>query len=471
MSVTLPGSRAVDDRRRRRLAVSGDAPGADTDQDASAGYTVLRERVAELPSASPWLPLGRWKRVAVMTVFWGLLGLVGWLICQPHFIPAPVSVVWQPLTVGATPKLVSYTCVVLWLLAAELAGIVGWYRSHSLLDFSGRYRRWGWVTLVLLGESLLAGTQLHLLLVEAYADQLTWLTWRRETLAWLGPQVLLAGLTFFLMDRDCRRCTSSVVLLRLSAVVGLVLTGGLLATPEIQCEAWYLPAMLAGQFLALGLLVTGLWRQALYVAYICPDPPVAKTGASWLGLPGRVMMLLVARWWRPAEEAVEEPAPKRRRRRKAAEDGEEETPAPKRRRKTAATKTKRKTRTRTKPESEEGYEEVEETGEDAWGSQGEDSSAESEEAEDAGSSSESDWEEDELERLEALTRPAGAPTPVAASSKSRHSDADESEEESGEYGGIDDGHSSSDQLKGLSKRQRRELKKQQRDGERDDRRR
>ncbi len=474
MSVTSPGSRAVDDRRRRRLAVSGDAPGTDSSEGETASTTAFRERAAEATSASPWLPLAMWQRAVLLIGFWSLLIGLGTFAALPHVIPAPLCRICLPLVIGPSAKLVGFVDIVLRLLAAEFAAIVGWYRSHSLLDFSGRYRVWGWIAVAWALASFLAATSLHLLLADAYAERLTWLTWRQETLAWLVPLTVAGLVTVWLADRDIRRCVSSLILVRLAAVAGLALSAGVVYTPELQCEVWFAPAMLAGRWVGLGLLVTGMWRHANFVAYTCPDPPEKRAARTWLGFIMAGFVALAARWWIPSAAVAADAAPKRGRRRKKteAEGEDEESSAPKRRRKPAAAKSKRaskpRTRSKPEPEQEEGYESEEESAAvEDW---------DTTEQESANSSATQDWNEDDLEQLEALTRPDNTASAAAngkpsnsAGSSGNPRETDDSGDDDDDYGGVDGAHGQSDMYKGLSKRQRRELKKKQREMERDGR--
>lgn len=469
MSTTLTPSRTVGDRRRRRLAVSGDAPsGEPSSQEAPFGSTTLRARLAELPSASPWLPIAGWRQLVILLVFWTGLAVVGAILYQPLWLPSAVAPCIAPLTIGPAPKLLVFMEIGLWLLAAELAALVGWYRSHSQLDFSGRYRVWGWISVALAGGGLLSGTGLHLLIAQAYGDQAFWLNWKRETVVWLAPLCAAGLLTGWLADRDLRRCASSLWTLRLAMVCGLAWAAGRLMAVELECHAWYMPAMLSVRWITLGLLVTALWRQACYVTYVCADPPERATSIASRFLKG-IYGFLGRRWFRTVK--IEEAPPKRTRRKKKEDEEtaeEEVATPPKRRRKTTATsKTKRAPRPRkAKTDSEaefnslenssETEESYEESGSDSWESSQEYEQETPEQL------------DDELAELEALTRPDPAPAKSSgnrganqSSAKYTRTEPEESDDSDDQPGGIDQAHSRNE-MKGLSKRERRELKKQQR---------
>ncbi|MBI1347985.1 hypothetical protein GC163_17050 [bacterium] len=418
-----------------------------------------RHRPLETPSVSPWLPLTMWKCVALVTAFWTSLAVTFWLLTRPVILPESVARLLTTIVVGPNPRLMQYVDVMLWLLAAEFAGLIGWYRSHSQLDFWGRYRTWGWVAITFAGAGFLSLTRLHEIVAVEYLANSPYLSWRRETLAWIAPMAIMGALTAWLIDRDIRRCVSSLVIFRLAVVAWCVVAAGYLWAPELSCEAWYPLGLLGSRLLAAGLLVTALWRQACFVAYVCPDPPEKSTSVK-----SRTMFgFLMRRWWKPQVAEKSEDVKPSRRRRKAAEESESEgeTAAPKRRRKAPAKP--RKTTKRTRPKADPGeveYEEEasEETSDESWESGSEDEST-------SGTESTNWTEDDELAQLEALTRPDNASNSNTSSSQSwNESDDDDSD---GDYGGIDAGHRGDDAFKGLSKRQRRELKRQQREASRD----
>lgn len=449
------------------MAVSGDGTAADTAdaETTTAVAGVARVRTTDALSVSPWLPYSQWRRAAVLAGFWLTLLAFVVPILQPGWLPERSAQILAPLTTGSSPKLAGFVDLVLWLLAAEFAALVGWYRSHSQLDFSGRYRTWGWIAMTCALGGLLAFTGLHQILAELYVDRLSVIRWRRDILAWVLPWGTVGLLTLWLIDRDIRRCVLALWTLRLSGLLAGGLLGLTVCAAELECEAWYRTACLGGRWLTLGLVVTALWTQACYVAYVCPDPPVKST-STW-GLAALPLVgWLVQRWWKPVEPVAEE-TPRRGRRKKAAEGEEADAPPVKRKRKATATKSRktatRRTRTRIAADSDDAY-----ASEDSSGSEddsaGEDWSSAEEDAAD-NRSNEQSWEDEELARLEELTRPETsssprhAPGPPPPKSAQFQEYGDDEDDEDGNGG-------KSDHYKGLSKRQRRELKKQQRDLER-----
>src|SRR5262249_11720556 len=126
-----------------------------------------------------------------------------------------------------------------------------------------------------------AGTGLHTTIAAIAGPRLRWPLWRAETLVWLIPAAIAGLSVWSMVDRDMRRCRLGVSLIRLAGVT-LLLTGAAhLFAPELAAYAWAAPAMTIGGFVGAGLLLTGLWVQAWYVAYVSADPPEVGEGANW----------------------------------------------------------------------------------------------------------------------------------------------------------------------------------------------
>ncbi|HET6425480.1 MAG TPA: hypothetical protein VFG20_17460 [Planctomycetaceae bacterium] len=478
MSVSLTGSRSPDDRRRRRLAAAGD--GTDVGDLDAGGIALLRERIGEFPSASPWLPRQPWKRNLLIAALWtGIFAIAAVLIrpLPPHPQIAPAI---EHLAQGSRPILGIYADILLWTLAGQFAGLIGWYRSHSQLDFQGRYRVWAWAAVVLTAWGFFAGTSLHTAIASVAAPQLRWPLWRAEVVVWLVPAVL-AGLSVWGMaDRDLQRHRLGLWLVRSAALVLLLSGAGELFAADMQNQTWFPPAQLLCRFAGVGLLITGLWSQAWFVAYVNADPPEARAPIDWRGHLAAVTtrawnVLSLLGWLRnlwPFRRRVVDAKPKRRTTKKAEEDEE----APKRRRKPAAKKrAPAKPRTRTKPEPEPEYEEEEaaeyEEEEDTW-----------EEVDDSSAESDDEWAEEYEEEpapspvkaparstapapvtVKSAPPPPPKPAPAKAQSEPEYSDDEDDEDGDDSNFRVDGGKSGQDMFKGLSKRQRRELKKQMKD--------
>ncbi len=477
MSVQFAGSRSPDDRRRRRLAVAGDVPGLEAETDGG-GLGRLRERLGAIPAASPWLPRETWKRSLIAAAFWIGLSLVGFMLVRPIAPHPQLAPAMDHLALGSRPVLSVYTEILLWTFAGQFAALVGWYRSQSELDFRGRYRLWAWAALVLTVWGFCAGTEVHTAIAAIAGPRLRWPLWRAETVVWLVPAALAGLSVWWMADRDMRRCRLGVNLLRAAGVTLFASGIAHLIQADFASSNWFPAALLLSHYLGAGLLMTALWVQAWYVAYVSADPPEAAEPVDWRGR--SIAMLGAARilWpFRKRAAAVAETKPKRRTKKKTDEEEEDEETAPKRRRKAAA-KPKRvsKPRTRVKPEPEE-VEEEEYAEEETWEETDETTASDDEWTEE--SESYESYEEEAEEEVEPppppvrtaakspppSNKPAPAPPKREPVQEASRDDEDE-EEDNGAYYRVDGAEGGSDPYKGLSKRQRRELRKQAKDQQR-----
>ncbi len=478
--MSLTGTRSPDDRRRRRLATTGE--GADAGDLDAGGVGILREKLGELPSASPWLPRQPWKRNSLLVLLWLGIALVATALLRPMPPHPQIAPAVEHLTQGTRPILGIYADIVLWTFAGQCAALVGWYRSHSQLDFQGRYRVWAWAAMVLTAWGFFAGTSLHTAIASVAAPQLRWPLWRAEVVVWLVPAVLAGLSVWWMADRDLQRHRLGVWLIRSAALVLMLAGLGELFTADFGKMTWFEPAVTLCRLIGSGLLATGLWCQAWYVAYVSADPPEPRESIDWRA---RVSSLLgwfgwlgwLGYLWPFRRRSSDEATKSKRRTSKKKDDEEDEDATPKRRRKPAARKRASKPRTRVKPEpeyeeqDEEAYEE-EEAAEESW-----------EETDDASNEAEDEWtnEYDEEPPARTPVRP-NAPTPAAkvtapmvskptppAKPQPARDDEEDDEDDDGNNFRVDGGESGSDMFKGLSKRQRRELRKQMKDQQRQNR--
>jgi hypothetical protein len=431
----------MDERRRRRIVVN-----SESGKDAATAREVQSLPAcvpAELCAASPWIPFSRWKLWTLTGLLLG--GLTGVLVTMqyaPSFRPE-LAPALDPLFRGEQPKFVTYLETVFWVLSGQLALLIGWHRSHSRLDFRGRYRVWPWAAAMMFFCSLCAATNLHLGL-GTVIEESGFFEQFRTRIGWRVPALCLMLPLWMLVDRDVRRSRSSVVMVRLAFLtLSFGTCAGLYRPATVEPAIWSVAELASGLF-GSALLMVSLWVQGWYVAYVTPDPPVASPW-RWPNLAfglfafiGWMLSLVFGLFKRNSP-----PAPKRKK--KAEESGA----APKRKR-----QTKRPARRKKVVEEEEAAEEEEEETE-----------AESEEEEEL---EEEDAYEEETPPAR-VTAPAAKSQPVAKSGSGWNSRSDDEEEEEDEDAGgtqwrIDG--PSPDQLKGLSKRQRRALIKQHRDQQR-----
>ena len=501
MAIPSVGSNSLDNRRRRRLAVTGD--GAPIEDDLLEGVSTSGRVISELvgsEAAAPWVPAYEWRIWTYGAMLGLLLIAVSFAITHPTAFRPELAPLTKHLLQGDRPVLGAVVQASLWFLCAQLAVLIAWYRIQCKLDFGGRYWVWPWAAVAFGVMAFCSLTNAHGLFGEIIS-QLQWLSWRGDVLAWLIPAGAAAVPLMFLLDRDVRRGRSTVWTLRTAGLLGLV-TGSLeLFSPDLLSQSWYPAARLIAPLFAVGTLFLGLWLHARVVAYVCPDPPECdepKAGSQFLG---------AARWclqftshgfsWlgrffvrraKTAEIDAAEAKPKRRSR-KVAES--EETP--KRKRKPAAKRvTKPRSRVAVVEEEEEQQEEIEdesyEDASDSYESEAEPSSSDY--------SDEEEWDEaDAEEEVEAppVRSAKSAPASTASSSASQkkpvaeswqqrpaqqsrvtqqpvvsQNDASDDEEDSEDGDAsyrLDEGLTP-DQLRGLSKRQKRELRQKVKDQQR-----
>ena len=430
-----------------------------------------------------------------------LLIAASFALAQPSAFRPELTPLTKHLLQGSRPVLAATIQTTFWVLCVQLAMLISWYRAQCKLDFGGRYRVWPWAAIFFGVAALCSATNLHVLLGQI-VSQGEWLVWRCETVVWLLP-ACVAGLPLtVLLDRDVRRGRSTLYTLRTAWFLGLAATILELFAPELQEQMWYPTTRLIVPMFFGATLFLGLWLHARVVAFVCPDPPECDEPGATLQLLGagqwciqlvsRLMSLLFRKRGPAAASEEAEAKPKRRSRKTV--DSEEDS-APKRKRK-ATTKRATKPRTRVKPVEEEQEEEEETEAEDDSYSDEADESSDAYEME-ATSNAETEWEEDEAEvetppppakqrRTINSSTPAISPKkaetpswqdrPAQSSRNSQpqttdyDSDSDDDESEDGDSSYRVDSGLTADQLRGLSKRQKRELRQKIKDQQRNQKR-
>ena len=422
-----------------------------------------------------------------------LLISVSFALAQPLAFRPELVPLTKHLLQGPRPVLAAVVQAMFWFLCAQLAILVSWYRFQCKLDFKGRYRVWPWAAAFCGLAAFCSATNAHVYFGEIVSRG-GWPAWRSETVAWLLPACVAGMPLMVLVDRDVRRGRSTVYTLRTAWCLGLTTASLELFAAELQEQFWY-PAVRSIVPLFLGaMLFLGLWLHARVVAFVCPDPPeydepgaasqLLGAGRWFAGLAGWLIGLLFRRGTRVAEDADADAKPKRRSRKSVdiAEDA-----APKRKRKAPA-KRASKPRIPTKVVEEE---DEEETDDDS-------SSDETDETYESESSSAADgeWEDEDSEvdvppppaqqgRMTGSRPPApkvqpkqpattswqerpAQPSRAAQQQISNQDDSDSKDDESEDGDSsyrVDDGLTA-DQLRGLSKRQKRELRQKIKDQQR-----
>jgi len=289
MATRFAGSRHLDERRRRRLAVSADnesiVSGVSTELGPAASSEVTEGKSSHETKVSHF-PLRKlispkaWK-------LWGI-GLIGFLVSLALLRAGQIA---SAQGSGASPEFVRlfhptsgqalrvYGSL-LFLLSGQLAMLIWWVRSCSPLDFAGRYRVWTRIAAAGLAAALLLTTDTSGFIKE----QITKLTDISSLipleLFWLIPVIGCAALFLWLMHQEMRENRLSLVMLWASAVCGLMTAwqSVSLAVPALAEKSELLEAGTA-LFAQLSLFMSLLFHTR-YVIYISSDPPPKRFANS-----------------------------------------------------------------------------------------------------------------------------------------------------------------------------------------------
>jgi hypothetical protein len=487
MAIQFAGSSSTGDRRRRRIVVHGESTNIDApvlEGDAAE----MESQLVASAAAGPWVPVNEsriWIYAGLIALF---LAAMTFAWAEPSSLHASIRPVTNHLLTGTSPILVTCTEFLLLALSAQLSHLIGWYRSRGKLDFDGRYRFWPWATTLFALAAFGVVTNSHRALGEAVSNT-ELLTWRSETIAWLLPVCLISLPIALCLDRDIRNSRTSLWTIRVSLLLWISEAWLELFQPDLQFQPWFEAAFLLIPVFASAALFVGLWLHARVVAYVCPDPPELNEQSAWslfVAACRSLSGLLMFRRSHAKEDVEEEDESKPKRRKKKTDTAEEATT--KRKKKAPAKRTTPRTRTRTKVADEEAVEEAADAS----------AADETDTSEEAESESNTSWDEsDNQSQSEQWDEPAEVEEESVQKSNTRitqvhkphsspmsgpHRRQNESWEEEAEIkdqpsgaGSYDSSNDdadedlesgpTADQMKGLSKRQKRELKRQLREQE------
>lgn len=397
--------------------------------------------MASDPFLSAFIPR-RWWQLALAGL--GLISVALLLVAAAHYGPAAgpqwQRLVSQFLTLDQ-PRAAHWFSLLLLFASAQLAAVIGWCRSRSPWDFDGRYRVWAWSALSCMVWSFALHTGACGLLSELLVPFLNVPPSIAARLGWLLPVSIVAVPLGWGLDREMRGCSSSRWMFRLAMALLAVQAVGPLVI-DVAALPFGRLCELALELLAQVAVCFALLLHASYVIHHSADPPrePSHATASW-----RTRWL--SRWLRSPERASDEIAPSVEEESASADDptGEDAEPSRRRARKPKrSTSSRRRKTTRARQTAEDEISEETESDEPATEEESGFDVAEIEpEAED--SPAPADEFEDEPQ------------SPVAT-------DTEEDADGSAQEYRVDE--PPSDPFKGLSKRQRRELRKKMREQER-----
>ncbi len=213
------GSRYLDERRRRRLATESDEAdrGAATSAPPITGGAAPSPRVAR--SSYTHFPL----RKAISRRKWKVwsVGLIS-LLFGIGMLVAGIAAARQAERLGpgfvqifdlSAARMVSLYATLQLMLTGQLAVFIWWGRSRSLNDFGGRYRVWAWTAAVCFLFTLLTGVEAH----KAIVETVRWATGiessARLAAAWLVPTLICLTICVLRLSHELRNNRVSVVLL------------------------------------------------------------------------------------------------------------------------------------------------------------------------------------------------------------------------------------------------------------------
>ncbi|MEX2287481.1 MAG: hypothetical protein WD648_10355 [Planctomycetaceae bacterium] len=289
MRTRFAGSRALDERRRRRLAT-----GSDDNQfgNALSDVTAKLSRGGQpggISRASMGLSFPLRKAISRrLWKIWGVgsLGLmVGAALIAASFYADRYYPILGPgfshLFDLAGGRAIRFYGVVAFLLSGLLSVFVWWARSRSHKDFRRRYRIWSRFAGACFLFSFLIGTDAHLALNET----ILWF-WKRGPVppapwSWLAPTGCCVFVFLLMLHRDMRECRASLTMLWMAALSWTAAGGMFVAGGKIPGDPLVIAMIQAGTMVfGHWCLLMSLLLHARHVVYKSAEPPSAATSRS-----------------------------------------------------------------------------------------------------------------------------------------------------------------------------------------------
>ncbi|MBA3315897.1 MAG: hypothetical protein H0T47_21735 [Planctomycetaceae bacterium] len=281
MSGRFAGSKSLDERRRRRLVSEENNHASDvaSPQPVNDRPLPTRRPTARFPLRRI-IPRSRWKVASA--------GLVVITLCGFTLVAGQLSGIrsgsYGPGLASFFDaehgRLTSSVAGLLLIATAQLAWLIRWARARSLRDFRGGYRVWWWASAALIAAGALILTDAHV----ALASTMAWLTGRlpfgSDATYRMLPAFLVTALLVPALQRDMRGCATSRSLILLAAafwtVGGTAFVGGAFLENTLARAGFDLPILLVvpGILLAgTAAAFTGLLFHARHVVYESVEPP------------------------------------------------------------------------------------------------------------------------------------------------------------------------------------------------------
>lgn len=272
------GSHRLDERRRRRWAVEQDAS-----QDSESNSELLDEEESSTEAATLEIPIANFVPVAIWKYI--ATGLLLAVLVTGMLQADAILLQWFALENGALRAFQQRTVTVfggLCLLAAgQLSLLIRCIRGRSRTDFDGRYRIWSWATAGFSVAGLAVLLDIGVLLSEITIP----LPWRPTDVVgasiWRVPVIILGGAFFLRMRRELRDARPTFAMWNLTAgcyALAIAFNAGLI-TP-VGSAITTATAMIGHGM----LLVTLLWHTR-HVVHINPEPATSVVPQFRLWIP------------------------------------------------------------------------------------------------------------------------------------------------------------------------------------------
>lgn len=273
MNSGFAGSASHDDRRRRRLLTEQNEDGAEGAAmvlscsvfESSRNHRYPVKRILHYRQWRMWLIAG------AMALLLASLLYGSWLNEQQD------SEAWYSLLFDQSEgRLFSTLAAALLLLAGHLSGIIGWARSRSPNDFGGRYRVWNPIALMFYFASLSVVMRADEILNASLDYAAVTLPWDVAQWNWMIPTAGLAGIVLWIMHREMAISNLSRTHIWLGTAC-LASGLGLPFVPENQFQIASVPlveqGLIVGGLMLIGLSLMWFGRHVLYVS---SDPAERK---------------------------------------------------------------------------------------------------------------------------------------------------------------------------------------------------
>lgn len=272
-------SQSSTDGRRRRLLATQDSEDLLAEFEALAPQTstvtapIATVPAPDRPGLQRFISAQLWKHSLLMLTIVLVTAVAVWVENDPP------NVVRQ-LADSGRPKVSHGLAGLFLLLAGQLSLLIGWIRSHSSVDFNGRYRCWKW-----LSGCLMATACLWITNVEQLLPELTRLV-AEPIIGTIGAArrtvvvVPVAALSLWVLSRvipDMGRNRWSQIAFTIAVITAAVR----LLPADTTTSAWLaLPALNGILLSATALILCSLLLHTRFVLYVSKDPPERRTSSA-----------------------------------------------------------------------------------------------------------------------------------------------------------------------------------------------